>query len=225
MSILRSPQIVYNGLVLALDAADQGSYVSGSTSWNDLSGNRFNGTLTNNPTYSSENSGVIVFDGISNYVNCGNVLDSLTDLSLECFVKFGAQSVNYGGIISKTLSNANGWELRVANYTLTTTSIQFRYVGDTSFLNFGISTNGVWYHLVATGKLNSQKIYINGSLYDSKTDAVTPSANSNSLVIGKLAYSGIYVNMSLGLARIYNKALTATEVLQNYNAQKTRFGL
>jgi hypothetical protein len=219
------PRVITNGLVLALDAADLGSYPGSGTVWSDLSGNTNNGTLTNGPTFDANNGGSVVFDGVNDYVNCGNILDSLTDLSLECFVKFGAQSANYGGIISKTLSNADGWELRVGNSSLTTTTIQFRYVGDSSYLTFNTSTNGVWYHLVATGKLNSQKIYINGSLYDSRTDALTPSANINSLVIGKLAYAGIYVNMSLAYARIYNKALTATEVLQNYNALKPRFKL
>jgi hypothetical protein len=79
--------------------------------------------------------------------------------------------------------------------------------------------------LVATGTFGSQRVYINGSIYNSGTYAGTPSANSNSLVIGRLAYAGLYANMSLGYARIYNRVLSATEILQNYNATKSRFGL
>ena len=225
MAGFSGPNIVENGLVLALDAADKNSYKGSGTNWKDLSGNSYNGTLTNGPTFSNTNGGVINFDGTDDYVDCGNVLASLTNLTLECFVKFGTQSTSYNGIISKTLSNANGYEIRTAGYTSTTTTAQFRYVGDNGSPDFGALTNGVWYHLVATGILGLQLVYINGSIYNSGTYAGTPSANSNSLVIGKLAYAGLYANMSMGYARIYNRALTATEVLQNYNATKTRFGL
>ena len=225
MAGFSGPNIVENGLVLALDAADKNSYKGSGTNWKDLSGNSYNGTLTNGPTFSNTNGGVINFDGTDDYVDCGNVLASLTNLTLECFVKFGTQSTSYNGIISKTLSNANGYEIRTAGYTSTTTTAQFRYVGDNGSPDFGALTNGIWYHLTATGILGSQLVYINGSIYNSGTYAGTPSANSNSLVIGKLAYAGLYANMSMGYARIYNRALTATEVLQNYNATKTRFGL
>jgi hypothetical protein len=211
--------------VFAVDAADKNSYKGTGTSWKDLSGNSYNGTLTNGPTFSNTNGGVINFDGTNDYADCGNVLASLTDLSLECFVKFGTQSTSFNGIISKTLSNANGYEIRTSNgATSTTTIVEFRYVGDTASIGFGTLTNGVWYHLVATGILGLQLVYINGSIYNSGTYAGTPSANSNSLVIGKLAYAGLYANMTMGCARIYNRALTAAEILQNYNATKTRFG-
>ena len=225
MAGFSGPNIVENGLVLALDAADKNSYKGSGTNWKDLSGNSYNGTLTNGPTFSNTNGGVINFDGTDDYVDCGNVLASLTNLTLECFVKFGTQSTSYNGIISKTLSNANGYEIRTAGYTSTTTTAQFRYVGDNGSPDFGALTNGVWYHLVATGILGLQLVYKNGSVYNSGTYAGIPSANSNSLLIGKLAYAGLYANMSMGYARIYNRALTATEVLQNYNATKIRFGL
>jgi hypothetical protein len=78
---------------------------------------------------------------------------------------------------------------------------------------------------MTTGRSGSQVVYVNGNQVNSGTSASTPSANTNSLVIGKLAYAGLYVNMSLGYARIYNRVLTSTEILQNYNATKTRFGL
>jgi hypothetical protein len=225
MSTKYSPQIVTSGLVLCLDAANKVSYPGTGTSWYDLSGTN-NGTLTNSPTFSVGNGGNFSFNGTNQYVDCGNVLASLTDLSLECFVKFGTQSALYGGVISKTLSNANGYEIRVDAYTSTTTSLVFRYVGDNAAVGFNTNfTNGVWYHVVATGTNGSQRTYVNGNQVGSATYALTPSANSNSLLIAKLTYSGLYVNMIMGYARIYNRALSATEVLQNYNATKPRFGL
>jgi len=226
MSGIVNGNVVRSGLVLCLDAGSTKSYPGSGTTWFDRSGNGNNGVLTNGPTFSSANGGSIVFDGTNaNYVTFGNVLASLTNLSLECFVKFGTQSSNYNGIISKTLDNTNGYEIRTATYTSTTTDVSFRYVGDTASIGFGTLTNGVWYHLVATGTNGSQKTYINGSLAYSNTVASSPSANSNSLLIGKLAYAGLYANMSMGYARIYNRVLTATEVLQNYNATRGRFGI
>ena len=67
------PNVVYNGLVLYLDAANNKSYVSGSTSWNDLTSNQNVGTLTNGPTFNTGSGGSIVFDGVDDYVDCGNI--------------------------------------------------------------------------------------------------------------------------------------------------------
>jgi hypothetical protein len=226
MAISRGPKLVTNGLVFCVDAADKNSYIGSGTTWTDVSGNAYNGTLTNGPTFNGSNGGGIVFDGVDDYADFGNVLASLTNLSLECFVKFGTQSTSFNGIISKTLSNADGYEIRTSNgATSTTTIVEFRYVGDSASIGFGTLTNGIWYHLVATGANGSQKTYINGVQAGSNTIALSPSANSNSLVIGKLAYAGLYANMTMGCARIYNRALTASEIQQNYNSTKPRFGL
>jgi len=197
MAISRGPKLVTNGLVFCVDAADKNSYIGSGTTWTDVSGNAYNGTLTNGPTFNGSNGG-----------------------------KFGTQSTSFNGIISKTLSNADGYEIRTSNgATSTTTIVEFRYVGDSASIGFGTLTNGIWYHLVATGANGSQKTYINGVQAGSNTIALSPSANSNSLVIGKLAYAGLYANMTMGCARIYNRALTASEIQQNYNSTKPRFGL
>ena len=221
------PNINESGLVLALDAADKNSYIGTGTTWNDLSGNGYNSTLTNGPTFSNTNGGTLNFDGTDDYATFGNVLANLTNLSLECFVKFGTQSTGYNGIISKTLSNADGWEIRTGNgQTSTTTDLQFRYVGDNAAVGFNTNfTNGVWYHIAATGTNGSQRTYVNGSQVASATTALSPSANSNSLMIARLTYASYFVNMTMGCARIYNRVLSAGEVLQNYNATKSRFGL
>ena len=74
MASLGGPNIITNGLVLALDAANTKSYVSGSTVWRDLSGNNNSGSLTNGPTFNSANGGSIVFDGVDDY--CVNSLSN-----------------------------------------------------------------------------------------------------------------------------------------------------
>jgi hypothetical protein len=72
MAFYRGPKIVTNGLVLALDAANTKSYVSGSTTWRDLSGNNNSGSLVNGPTFNNANGGSIVFDGTNDYVDVSN---------------------------------------------------------------------------------------------------------------------------------------------------------
>ena len=72
MGVFAGPEVVEDGLVLALDAGNTKSYPGSGTTWTDLSGNGNNGTLTNGPTYSSSNGGSIVFDGVNDFVDISN---------------------------------------------------------------------------------------------------------------------------------------------------------
>ena len=94
MSFNNGPTVVTNGLVLALDAGDRNSYVSGSTTWFDLTGVN-NGTLTNGPTFNTGSGGSIVFDGVDDYVNLGANSSnySRTSFTIDSWVKF----TNSGG--------------------------------------------------------------------------------------------------------------------------------
>ena len=215
--------IVTSGLVLHLDAGNINSYKGSGTTWSDLSGYGNIGTLTNGPVYKTGNGGYIQFDGVNDYINCGNVLANLVNLTLECWINFRTQLSLYNGIISKTLDNSNGYELRTTGYTSTTTDFQFRYIGDSAATGDYTATNGVWYHILATGESGAQRLYINGVLFNSASVASTPASNSNNLSIGKLSYAGLYVNANIAFVRIYNRALSASEVLQNYEATKARF--
>lgn len=79
MSIYGGPDIITDGLVFCLDAANSKSYPGTGTAWTDLSGNDNNGTLTNGPTFDSSNGGSIVFDGVNDQVNCGNITEILKE--------------------------------------------------------------------------------------------------------------------------------------------------
>jgi len=88
MGITRGPNIVTDGLVFAVDAANPSSYVSGSTIWKDQTVNQNDGTLTNGPTFDSGNGGSIVFDGVDDY-EIGNTPTSLNlRLTTERFKGF-----------------------------------------------------------------------------------------------------------------------------------------
>jgi hypothetical protein len=206
--------IVTSGLVLNVDASFVASYPVSGTSWYDISGSGFTGTLTNGPTFDS--GGWIVFDGVNDWSNFGNNLSTLTKLSLECYVNLKQQSSNYNGLISKTLDNSDGWEIRTTTSTSATTIVQFRFKGDNAVVSAGNLTNNRWYHLLATGESGSQSMYVNGILIASNTVVTTPTSNTNNLSIGKLAYANLFLNGLFSIGRIYNRALSATEISQNY---------
>ena len=125
MSGKSGPDIVENGLVLCLDAANKLSYPRTGTSWTDLSGNSYNGTLTNGPTFNAGNLGSIVFDGVDDYVdtvNTGTTFQfSNTTFTLSLWVKTNAVS---GNLISKgATASTGGWLVGLnSNGTFNTTT-------------------------------------------------------------------------------------------------------
>ena len=96
MAYHNNPRIVTDGLVLCLDANAKRSYSGSGSTWSDVSGNDYDGTI-NGATYNS--GGYFAFDGSDDFVNFGNVLADLTTLTLECFIKIHAQSSSYNDTI------------------------------------------------------------------------------------------------------------------------------
>lgn len=228
MAFNYSPKIVTDGLVLYLDAANSKSYVSGSTTWNDISRSGINGTLVNGPTFNSQNGGSIVFDGVNDIVTIPNQTFNLTtDSSFTIEIVFkrnnstpGAAKPLYsiGGGTSPTDAriyfffddNSNG-RMAINYYVLGGLD---RYITlDNQLLN----TN--FHHSVQViNKSSLQMIgYFDGINKGSGT-ITNSSTSATTFSIGT-------VNASVALLRIYNRVLSQQEVLQNYNATKTRFGL
>jgi hypothetical protein len=216
------PDLVQNGLVLALDAADKNSYSGTGTSWGDLSGNANTGTLTNGPTFSGGNGGSIVFDGTNDYINIPNNSSfNVTDnISVEMWVRIETTQSNNLGFLIKY---ANGYLFYVING-------KFRFDsrnGDgTYYITIGTTNiqDGVWKYLVGQKSGLSYIIYVNGVLEGSTTaNSVGNIASNVDLRLG--TDDSTYLNGRIGTFKIYNRVLSASEILQNYNVQKTRFGL
>jgi hypothetical protein len=221
MAFANGGSIVTNGLVLALDAADRNSYVSGSTTWRDLAGSN-NGTLTNGPTFSSTNGGSIVFDGVDDYV----ILSPGTSYS-EYTVMFFCRWISSVGSLERIFgSDAFG------TYTIFNPSnVGFHYnplggsppsVTLSSGVNVGF---GAWCQVVVTVSAANTlvAIYVNGILRNS--GSTLPSQNlTGNLFIGAQNTS-IRANCNVASFYLYNRALSATEITQNYNNQKSRFSL
>lgn len=219
------PNIVYNGLVLYTDAANKNSYTGTGTNWADLTGTGNNGTLTNGPTFSGTNGGTIVFDGVDDYVDYGN------NASVNPQYLTMGVWVNYNTFSTRPHIGKGGGSLGAYYLVIETDSRYVFYYTKTSSTwsalgNSTISTN-TWYYFVLTYDGVGPKIYINGSLAASANNTGTLSTtDSNNLRLGGYGGNpGSPVSGKVGSFQIYNRALTATEVLQNYNAMKNRFGL
>lgn len=216
-------ELVTNGLVLFLDANNTNSYPGSGTSWYDLSGNGNTGTLTNGPTFNSANGGSIVFDGIDDYVNVANA-SSLNASAQTISVWYNATTVpgRSATIVAKhdTVGSYNGYHM----YTANGTEIK---VGSTSYYaGPGTGIAGVWYHLTLAYTSNSSMTcYING--VSSGTTALgNLSISSNPLRIGRSpdSFWSIFTG-KISVVTVHNRQLSDTEILQNFNATRARYGV
>jgi hypothetical protein len=229
MSVKNRNSIVTDGLVFYVDAGNGDSYPGSGTTWSDLVGSN-NGTLTNGPTYSSDNGGSIVFDGANDYVEAGPIQPA--QFTLSCWFKAtGAPSNNdsNGGCLMASdpqLAGTLPWFMSHSYLNqafalyVETTSDPLRTASNS------VANNQV--HLAtATYDGTTGSIYLNGQFLDSKSFN-TPTYNTsgnNNVQIGRWGYSSFqrHLNGNIYNASIYNRALSASEVLQNYNALKNRF--
>jgi len=231
MSYFNGPKIVNDGLVLCLDAANSKSYIGSGTTWNDLSGNNNTGTLTNGPTYSGGNGGVIITDAVDDYIsiNDSTSLRLTTGFTVGMWVKFNnAISTSYKNLIGKP--------------TYTKYGIIIEWYGNNPLLADFISTGGGrntgtgllypsltdWNYVVHSydknGGVNNQRFHVwNSGTYNSAyytTGTLDIETSSDPLLIG-----GGGASLTISCAWVYNRGINYNEVLQNYNATKGRFGL
>ena len=246
-----APKIIKDGLILYLDAANTKSYVSGSTTWNDLSIRGNNSTLINGPTFNVSNIGSIVFDGTNDFSSFpGNTFGyspgTTGEISLEMWIYptgpytsylSEPPTTNLAGVFGQSyFNNSVGWGLGV----ITQGGINFfvwqvRNFG--SIVGVGSTTtsafvNNNWYHVVGTiNRTTFSRLYINGvnlvsnAISSAAVAGLTITPNLSDASIGKGGGQPFYAGCRIQTARIYNRALTAAEVLQNYNATRGRFGL
>ena len=227
MAFNYSPKIVTDGLLLYLDAANTRSYISGSTTWNDLSRSGINGTLVNGPTFSSTNGGSIIFDGTNDYVDLGGSLNlkPTTSITVSTWIRFNAMVADVR-VLSDWHQNGatDRWIFYIANsntvwwYLLTNSSAA-------SAVPFSPVLLNTWYNFTGVYDGISQIFYVNGVFHNStpKTGNMNTSNTTQPVRLGGQGTAGGYHNGNISTTIIYNRALSATEVLQNYNATKGRY--
>ncbi len=239
MGISRGPNTIQSGLVLSLDAGNVRSYPGSGTAWYNLSNPQVNGTLTNGAAYSNTAKGVIEFDGVNDYVN--TTYNSAYDFANAAFSMeawFYANPVSFGTyevIFSRATygSNERSYELYLA-YDAANPYIWFgtfnsgwTYVNNSSLTNVEFNK---WYHVVATSDGGGNgKVYINGTLRQTNSSFNT-AITVTSVPVQVGAYNGGIglggnFNGKIPTVKLYNRPLLASEILQNFNMTKTRFGL
>ena len=232
MAFSRGPSIVTDGLVLALDAANHKSYPGSGTVWRDLSGNGNNGTLTNGPTYLTNNGGVFLFDGtddIATFPALYYLLDDKTYGTWEVWVKdYGYVAGSYNTAIGSRI----GKDLSICRDNTTTGIAILANTTTGGNLNWSTGEDFVanqWQHLVCTYNNGILKFYLDGVYKAQNTSRSGEDINASTTyatgIGGDVGNSTRDWNGEIGLGRIWNQVLSDEEVQQNYNATKSRFGL
>ncbi len=216
-------KLVTSGLVLYLNAADANSYPGTGTTWSDLSGNNRNGTLVNGPSFNSSNGGSIVFDGVDDNVTT-TFNPALTDFTIGIWFRQSGTVINYQRLIDSNYITGT-WIGRNSN----TPNSWGGGVRDTiaPFGRFITLTDGQWHYIVSRRQGTTHTILGDGITNTASGTVSSTALNTNNITIGRSDQSPSFDYMSGNIAQvsIYNRALTDAEILQNYNATKTRFGL
>ena len=219
---------VQSGLVLNLDAGASTSYPGSGTAWTDLSGsNNNNGTLTNGPTYSTANGGSIVFDGTNDYVQLASQNLISVDFSVEMW--FYATNASGNNVLYTSYNLPSGAQSQTFILELGGSKLySSNGNGAGAFPSTTTVSNNTWYHVVVTytASTTTQRLYVNGNLDVSGGGAITSGASSNFIGgspgdnnIGSRWFGG-----RISAVRVYRtKALSTTEISQNYNALRGRF--
>jgi hypothetical protein len=229
LPIILNENIVSNGLLFYVDAGYRPSYPTTGTTWYDVSGYGRNGTLTNGPTYSSANGGSIVFDGTDDFCPTGAfaLSSSTSSLSFNFWVKMSGSTSQNQFFLNK---DGYGFPHITIGRVNNSDSLRFNFEeGPYVFTNYFSGTNNTWVNvqLVVTYGNATVRAYKNGVFYGTQISSTSPQNfpyTNTALNIGGLGYGG-YVTGNMSIVQIYNKALSNSEVLQNYNAQKSRYGL
>lgn len=226
MALHHNPRIVTSGLVLALDAADINSYPGSGTTWYDVSGNGNHGTIYGSTAYSAGAFDLGSVNHATNYILVPDqVMVGIDSFAVGFWVNPSSiQSLNC--IWHATVGGGNDfsieWYPTYIQTLMTATYSTFSWT----------RTDGNWYNLVFTRSGASMNFYLNGALFGTQTCPTTTFNITGAIVLGQeqdaiqggfdaaQSYKGKYASTSF-----YNRTLTASEILQNYLAQKSRFGL
>jgi hypothetical protein len=236
------PSIITDGLVLYLDAGNTKSYISGSTTWNDISRVGNNGTLVNGPTFSSSYGGSIVFDGVDDLVNTSLSVQGITAFSTEVVFRTTttydtAQFYNCPSICGTAQGSGTSgdWLLAVKSGSLVSYD-ELTGGNNNISLNIYVSNNN-WYYVQVTKTTDGiVTYYVNGTQIlqlTGRTSALRTVSTGSTIygtnwMVGSAFWTeAAYRNFSGSIAfnRFYNRALSAQEITQNFNATKGRFQL
>jgi hypothetical protein len=221
---------ITSGIVLSLDAGNVASYPGTGVIWSDLSENGNTGTLTNGPIYNSSNSGYITFDGTDDHV-LGNISTSFFTgaHTISCWF-YNRSVVGWASPFSNNTTN-NGCSILTFSGTGTFLGANQAGINTTTIgVELGSDHINRWiyativYSGVTSGSVVTVYAYKNDTLLTGGGTLYWNLSTSSSYYIGRHYSGGHYINGHIANVSVYNRALTASEIEQNYNSLKGRFG-
>lgn len=228
-------EIVTNGLLLNLDAAQLRSYPGTGTNWQDLSGNGNNLTIFGSPSFITSNGGYFSFSANTQYANRASPIStSVFDVSMCAWIR--PSNLNQSGMAvhngRETGSAGDGFSFGLGNGGGGTGAKLTVIYNGKGFFDSGYTfpTANTWYYVVYTKSDSSNQVtrmYVNG-VQTPNTSTVNPNPASSAFTVGQLdrASNGLFPFAGgVAVVQFYNRNLTVTEVLQNFNADRSRFGL
>ena len=232
MACNAGPDIIEDGLVLCLDAANINSYPKSGTTWSDRSASGYDGTLQNTPQFYNDNGGYFTFNGTDESTNFGDILDmGYQSMTISIFLKINA-SISECVIVGKHSWRANfgRWYLAYLSsgkirhvIDIGSGGVNLDSVSDIRNTGWRMVT-GVW------DRSTSRKIYIDDKLDNAKSEnySYVDMQNSDPFRVGSGSSSDAsthyaHFNGDIGLVNIYNRALSADEVRRNYEATVGRY--
>jgi hypothetical protein len=246
MSFVHSPKIVTDGLVLALDAGNTKSYPGSGTTWFDLSGNNNHFTLYNSPTFNS--SKYFTFDGIDDYARSTATLNLSLYRAITVLIWFQPLSYPSSGILDFIYEHTNNFNNNIGGFvhTYNDTSLGQDYQiflsnkGNAGY-NLGVwnktlFNNLTWKHssaIIDTNQLSVENtLYVNGDLTTALSNPVPGYAANNTntfandyFYVGTRGGATFFSDLNISGIQIYNRALSASEIQQNFNATRGRYGI
>ena len=223
MALSHSPNIVTNGLIFNLDAANRRSFSgSGTTSYSLVNG--IGGTLYNGVGFTSSYNGIFTFDGTNDYIefDYNSAINNISQFTIECWYK--SSNINVEGILFNTntylfTTPAYGYHLEIYQ-----SKLLFQVFPSQSVVQSTITLqNNNWYHLIATYNSGNINLYVNSSI--GGTGSVTFTPSTGSLLLGKYRSGQYVLNGQLGIIKFYNTLLSASQIKQNFNATRDRYGV
>ena len=228
MGVAYNPSIVTDGLVLALDAANPKSYPGSGTTWFDLSGNGNNGTIVNSPTFAN---GSFAFNGTTQYIDAGTYQYNTAQGSISFWFKLTSSiAIPHSGNI-RPWGKSTDFEARWGGGTTTSGASLAVDLGASigppatlqSIQNSWLNTS--WYNVVTTWDTSTltSKMYIQGQLNASGSCATALTSLTGNFYIGRSPLA--YYAGNISNFNAYNRELSVSEVQQNFNALRGRYGL
>jgi hypothetical protein len=233
MAIYSGPEIPNDGLILNLDAANPRSYPGTGTTWSDLSGNGNNGTLVNGVGYSSDNKGIMTFDGVNDYVGIPSITLARAGSAIEFWIYIEnfttTTDISAVTVMSDTSTVATSRLISFWNggfgFETNTNSDPVEFAGQTSPpISVPAITSGIWFQFSIVFSSNVSYSYLNGSLVDSRAVANSVTFRNIGRVSTNLNYPSWFKGR-MGSVKIYNRTLLSTEIEQLYEANRDRYGI